>query len=68
LPQEDLKKLCSEIDNSLAIFCMSTYGEGDPTDNAQELHEWLNNGDVDLSGLRYVSQGSVCKVCHYNIA
>ena len=42
-----------EIENSLAIFCMATYGEGDPTDNAQEFNEFLNNGDVDLTGLRY---------------
>ena len=49
--QEDLPKL-AEIENSLAIFCMATYGEGDPTDNAQDFHEWLQNGDTDLSGLR----------------
>ena len=52
---EELSKL-SEIENSLAIFCMATYGEGDPTDNAQEFFEWLQNGGADLTGLRY----SVC--------
>uniref|UniRef100_A0AAQ5XAU8 NADPH--cytochrome P450 reductase n=1 Tax=Amphiprion ocellaris TaxID=80972 RepID=A0AAQ5XAU8_AMPOC len=44
----------SEIPNSLAIFCMATYGEGDPTDNAQDFYDWLQeNDDEDLSGLNY---------------
>ncbi|KAF6720870.1 NADPH--cytochrome P450 reductase [Oryzias melastigma] len=44
----------SEIENSLAIFCMATYGEGDPTDNAQDFYDWLQeNDDEDLSGLNY---------------
>jgi NADPH-ferrihemoprotein reductase len=49
---EDLAKL-TEIENSLAIFCMATYGEGDPTDNAQEFHEFLTNGNGDFSGIKY---------------
>lgn len=50
--QEDLTKL-PEIENSLAIFAMATYGEGDPTDNAQEFYDWLKDGGTDLTGLRY---------------
>ncbi len=50
--QEDMTKL-SEIENSLAIFCMATYGEGDPTDNAQEFFDWLQDGSVELEGLNY---------------
>ena len=50
--QEDLNHL-SEIDQSLVIFCLATYGEGDPTDNAQQLHEYLQSGDADLAGVRY---------------
>ena len=49
---DDLVKMGSEIENSLAIFVMATYGEGDPTDNAQELDTWLKETDVDLSSLK----------------
>ena len=41
-----------DIENGLVIFVMATYGEGDPTDNAHELHEWLQN-DQDLEGVNY---------------
>ena len=32
---------------------MATYGEGDPTDNAQELFDYLHNDECDLKGLKY---------------
>ncbi|XP_038554200.1 NADPH--cytochrome P450 reductase-like [Micropterus salmoides] len=56
LPHPDFWELSrlSDIKNSLAIFCMATYGEGDPTDNAQDFYDWLQeNDDEDLSGLNY---------------
>ena len=43
----------TEVDNHLAIFCMATYGEGDPTDNAQDFYDWLQRGETRLDGLRY---------------
>ncbi|XP_071447149.1 NADPH--cytochrome P450 reductase [Hetaerina americana] len=69
-PEEcDMEELTSlkEIENSMAIFCLATYGEGDPTDNAQEFFEWLQNGDCDLSGLNYAVFGLGNKTYeHYN--
>nr|QGY64106.1 cytochrome P450 reductase isoform X1 [Sitophilus zeamais] len=63
---EDLVNL-KNIPNSLAVFCMATYGEGDPTDNAMEFYEWLQNGDADLTGLNYAVFGLGNKTYeHYN--
>ncbi|XP_015378465.1 PREDICTED: NADPH--cytochrome P450 reductase-like, partial [Diuraphis noxia] len=56
-----------EIQKSLAIFCIATYGEGDPTDNAMDFYEWLQNGDADLEGLNYAVFGLGNKTYeHYN--
>ena len=49
--QEELLQL-KDIEKSLAVFCLATYGEGDPTDNAMEFWEWIQ-GDLDLTGLNY---------------
>lgn len=69
-PEEcDMEELTNlkDIPNSLAIFCLATYGEGDPTDNAMEFYEWLQNGDPDLSGLHYAVFGLGNKTYeHYN--
>ncbi|XP_027467134.1 NADPH--cytochrome P450 reductase isoform X1 [Zalophus californianus] len=59
-PEEyDLADLGSlpDIENSLAVFCMATYGEGDPTDNAQDFYDWLQETDLDLTGVKYAVFG-----------
>ncbi|XP_025995735.1 NADPH--cytochrome P450 reductase-like isoform X2 [Solenopsis invicta] len=63
---EELVRL-KTIPNSLAVFCLATYGEGDPTDNAMEFIDWLKNGDGDLTGLNYAVFGLGNKTYeHYN--
>ncbi|KAL0272143.1 UNVERIFIED_CONTAM: hypothetical protein PYX00_005224 [Menopon gallinae] len=68
-PEEcDMEELVNlrDIPNSLAVFCLATYGEGDPTDNAMEFYEWLHT-DVDLTGLNYAVFGLGNKTYeHYN--
>ena len=41
--EEELEGPC------LAVFCLATYGEGDPTDNAQEFFDWLQGGGGELN-------------------
>ncbi|NP_001303631.1 NADPH--cytochrome P450 reductase [Cimex lectularius] len=53
---EDLMQM-KNIPNSMAVFCLATYGEGDPTDNAMDFYEWLQNGEGDLTGLNYAVFG-----------
>ncbi|XP_061395304.1 NADPH--cytochrome P450 reductase [Musca vetustissima] len=69
-PEEcDMEELLQmkDIPNSLAVFCLATYGEGDPTDNAMEFYEWITNGEVDLTGLNYAVFGLGNKTYeHYN--
>ena len=48
----DKLALLGEVQGSLAVFCVATHGEGDPTDNAHDLHSWLEMGTADLTGLK----------------
>jgi len=41
----------------LAVFMMATYGEGDPTDNAMEFNEKLQNDSINVEGLKYAVFG-----------
>ncbi|CAF0827749.1 unnamed protein product [Rotaria sordida] len=63
---EELQRLTT-IDKHLALFCLATYGEGDPTDNAQEFYEWLREDGRDLNNLHYAVFGLGNKTYeHYN--
>ncbi|VDK49201.1 unnamed protein product [Anisakis simplex] len=63
---EDFARI-PEVNDLLLVLCMATYGEGDPTDNAQQLHEYINNNDCNLSGVRYAVFGLGNKTYeHYN--
>lgn len=69
-PEEyDMSELSrlKEIPKSMAVFCMATYGEGDPTDNAQEFYDWLQGTDDDLEGVNFAVFGLGNKTYeHYN--
>eukprot|EP00794_Sanderia_malayensis_P019243 gene19243-21171_t len=63
---DDLPMMRDELEKSLIVFVVATYGEGDPTDNAQPLYEWLHE-DQDLNGLNFTVFGLGNKTYeHYN--
>jgi sulfite reductase (NADPH) flavoprotein alpha-component len=41
----------------LALFVVSTWGDGEPPDDAREFFEALTGSETDLSGLRYAVLG-----------
>lgn len=42
---------------SLAIFILATYGEGEPTDNATSLLDFLSTSSLSLTNLKYLIFG-----------
>jgi len=63
---QELPRL-TEVDDHLVVFLMATYGEGDPSDNAQEFYEWLKDAEVEMTGVRYTVFGLGNKTYeHYN--
>merc|ERR1711953_1309397 len=38
-----------EIEYSILVFLVATYGEGDPTDNTQTIYDWLQDEEHDES-------------------
>lgn len=53
---EDLSRL-PEIENILLVLCVATYGEGDPTDNAHALFDYIKETDTDFSAVKYAVFG-----------
>ncbi|GAA5829377.1 hypothetical protein JCM3766R1_001078 [Sporobolomyces carnicolor] len=59
----DFDNLDQVPEDSLVVFCMATYGEGEPTDNAVQLMEFIKEDSVEFSkgstleNLRYVVFG-----------
>lgn len=49
----------TSIEKHLALFCLATYGEGDPTDNAQEFYEWLREDGRELNNLHYAVRSTI---------
>merc|ERR1719295_208740 len=58
LEDYDPEDLCNE---ELVIFLVATYGEGEPTDNAQEFYNWLSaeddRMDDELSNIQFAVYG-----------
>ena len=53
----DLTNFDSISEDTLCFFLMATYGEGEPTDNANEFCEWLENDADTLSTLKFTVFG-----------
>ncbi|KAJ4263899.1 hypothetical protein NW762_005936 [Fusarium torreyae] len=54
----DPESIANLPQSKLAIFIISTYGEGDPSDNTAAFWEWLHkHQDIQLPNLRYMAFG-----------
>ncbi|KAI4726728.1 cytochrome P450 reductase 1 [Aureobasidium sp. EXF-10728] len=51
---ESLKRITKE---TLVVFIASTFGEGDPSDNAAGLWHWICSAEASLGNLRYFAFG-----------
>ncbi|VDN18417.1 unnamed protein product [Gongylonema pulchrum] len=63
---EDFARI-KEIDGLLVILCMATYGEGDPTDNAQDFYQHISESDMDLKGIQFAVSFALSKVQYFII-
>ncbi|KFY68501.1 hypothetical protein V496_01023 [Pseudogymnoascus sp. VKM F-4515 (FW-2607)] len=64
LEDYDYENLCNFPSDAVAMFVISTFGEGEPPDNAQDFYNFINNesisfsnGSSSLSSLNFVSFG-----------
>jgi NADPH-ferrihemoprotein reductase len=56
----DFENLDAVPEDSLVVFCVATYGEGEPTDNAVGLMDFLKEDDISFS-----KGGSTLENLHY---
>lgn len=55
---DSFDKIASEVSGfKMVFFFTATYGEGDPTDNALDFFDYLDNDCEDLSGLKFACFG-----------
>jgi len=60
---ERLESLAEEVPDAIAVFCLATYGEGDPTDNAADFWSLLKERDeldddsFSLNGMNFAVFG-----------
>ncbi|KAK0124788.1 hypothetical protein ONS96_008669 [Cadophora gregata f. sp. sojae] len=58
LSDYDPQSISTISKSSFAIFVISTYGEGDPSDNSTQFFSWIgSNKETQLPDLRYVAFG-----------
>ncbi|CEI60576.1 NADPH--cytochrome P450 reductase [Fusarium venenatum] len=54
----DPESIANLAQSKLAIFILSTYGEGDPSDNTAAFWDWLTKtSSIQLPNLRYIAFG-----------
>ncbi|KAM0560049.1 hypothetical protein ACHAPJ_004008 [Fusarium lateritium] len=63
LEEYDYHDLAELSEQTILMFVLATYGEGEPTDNATDFYNYVTGGedgdqpDVDLQNVRYVAFG-----------
>ncbi|PSN65454.1 cytochrome P450 reductase 2 [Corynespora cassiicola Philippines] len=60
LSDYDAESITAIPSGKFAIFILSTYGEGDPSDNTAGLWDWIKkikDNQVQVNGLRYLALG-----------
>lgn len=67
LSDYDIGTICKIPKTKLAIFILSTFGEGDPSDNSAGLWHWIRQSPPLLPNLRYAAFGlGNSNYKHYN--
>jgi len=57
LSDYDMETLEHITKETLVIFIVSTFGEGDPSDNTAGLWHWIRSAKASLNNLRYIAFG-----------